>query len=166
MRAIRRHDWSPRVELLPLIDVVFLLLTFFIYSLIMMVRAEILPVRLTTLTTGAQAEPAKIAAITIDAAGGLYLNREPIEPEQLDERLAKIAASDEPPKLFLAMEAHPPTEAGADPPPIAVVDRGPLLIRLIEQIRAAGIEDFAIVGQPQDKPPTNADDKRRSANDE
>ena len=52
MRSIRRHDLAPRVEMMPLIDVVFLLLTFFIYSFVMMVRAEVLPVVLTPLGTG------------------------------------------------------------------------------------------------------------------
>ena len=140
MRAIRRHDLSPRVELLPLINVVFLLLTFFIYSLVVMVRVEVLPVQLTTLTTGQQAKSAKIAAITIDAAGRLYMNREPVEMEQLDQQLRAYAEAEDRPQLFLAMEAADPSA------PSEAVDRGPILLRLIEQVRAAGIEDFRIVG--------------------
>ena len=91
MRAVRRHDLSPRVESMPLIDVIFLLLTFFISSMVTMVRAEILPVQLQTLTTGQAAEPAAILAVTIDARGGLYLNRSPIESEQLDKKLNEAA---------------------------------------------------------------------------
>ncbi|HEX7009567.1 MAG TPA: biopolymer transporter ExbD [Phycisphaeraceae bacterium] len=147
MIPIRRHDLSPRVELLPLLDVVFLLLTFFIYSLVMMVRAEVLPVRLVPVNTGERVQqPADLAAITIDQAGRCYLNRELIEPADLDERLAQLALRAPPPKLFIALEQAGPGQE--------MVDRGPVLIDLVSRIRKAGIEDFAIVGEPQGRQPT------------
>ena len=37
MQVIRRNDHAARIEMLPLIDVIFLLLTFFIYSMVLMV---------------------------------------------------------------------------------------------------------------------------------
>jgi biopolymer transport protein ExbD len=141
MRAVRRHDLSPRIEIMPLIDVIFLLLTFFIYSMVTMVRAEILPVQLQTLTTGQAAEPTAILAITIDARGELYLNRAPITPDELDKKLNEVADLEDPPKLFLALEDTPAIGGGG-----AMVDRGPLLIGLIERVRRAGLEDFNIVG--------------------
>ena len=148
MRHVRRHDLSPRIEIMPLIDVIFLLLTFFIYSLMTMVKAEILPVQLQTLTTGRSAEPASILAITIDAQGGLYLNRDLVTPEQLDEKLNEIAGLDDPPTLFLALEDVLLTE-GERPelPPGAGIDRGPLLISLIDRVRRAGLTEFNIVGE-------------------
>jgi biopolymer transport protein ExbD len=156
MFTVRRHDLSPRVEMTPLIDVIFLLLTFFIYSLVMMVRAELLPVTLTTLTTGeSAAQEAEVLAITIDRRGQLHLNRQPIEPGQLDKHLKKIAAQTPRPKLFLAMEADTPHDSSADATdqsdvaPTATVDRGPLLIHLIDRVRDSGINDFNIVGEPE-----------------
>lgn len=136
---------------MPLIDVIFLLLTFFIYSLVTMVRAEILPVQLQTLTTGRAADPTAIIAITIDARGGFYLNREPVTPVQLDEKLNEVAQLDDPPKLFLALEDTLTPDVGdstAEQPQEArvTVDRGPMLIGLIERVRRAGLEDFNIVG--------------------
>ena len=41
MRPLRRSEHETRVEMMPLIDVVFLLLTFFIYAMVLMVRAEV-----------------------------------------------------------------------------------------------------------------------------
>ncbi len=152
MRTVRRHDLSPRVEIMPLIDVIFLLLTFFIYSRVTMVQADILPVQLQTLTTGEAAKPASIVAVTIDARGGLYLNRIPIDDERLDQRLSEIAQLEEKPKLFLALEDTVSLSPGRESQPgaadgsVGVVDRGPLLIGLIERVRQAGIEDFNIVG--------------------
>ena len=137
METIRRNDLSPRIELIPLIDVIFLLLTFFIYSLLVMVRADILPVTLTNLDTGEQATPARIHAITIDDQGQLFFDRKLITFEELDIRLGELAQSKDGQTLYLAMQEQ------------GVTDRGPTLIRLIELVRAAGVTDFVIVGQPQ-----------------
>ncbi|MEX0654930.1 MAG: biopolymer transporter ExbD [Phycisphaeraceae bacterium] len=144
---LRRHDLAPRVEMLPMLDVIFLLLTFFIYSLLVMVRAEILPVQLVPVGTGEAAEAGTVEAITIDRAGQVYLNREPVADDALDARLAALAAMDEPPRLFLAMET---THAGEAAGPGTAVDRGPLLIELIQRVQGAGLYDFVIVGQPSD----------------
>ena len=144
MLRLRRHDHTARVELLPLIDVVFLLLTFFIYSLVLTVQAQVLPVQLTGIASGDPAEPGRVDAITIDRAGQLYFNREPVSGEELDARLASIAEADEQVMLFVAMED---AEGEAGEVAGAGVDRGPVLVALIERIERAGVTDFAIVGR-------------------
>lgn len=145
MLRVRRTDLSPRVEMTPLIDVIFLLLTFFIYSMVVMVQAEVLPVALTPVATGesAEADDNRIVVITMDRSGALYLDREPIESEALDARLRELAEADPPPRLFVAMEATPEGDIAS---PLPGVDRGPLLISLIERLRAVGLTDFSIVG--------------------
>ena len=125
----------------PLIDVIFLLLTFFIYSLVVMVRAEILPVTLTSVSTGEQGQDAEVVAITIDKAGTFYLNRQVIGSAELDVKLTEMAQGETLPRLFLAMEVDDPQVDAAQR-----VDRGPLLIGLIDQVRQKGITDFSIVG--------------------
>ncbi len=135
MRAIRRTDHAPRVEMLPLIDVIFLLLTFFIYSLVLMVQAQILPVELSPLSSGQSAKPADIQAITVDREGLIYLNRQPIAVDAIDAKLAELASLDPQPTLYLALESQ------------GDVDRGPLLLNLIEMVRGAGLERFVLVGQ-------------------
>ena len=135
--------------MVPLIDVIFLLLTFFIYSLMMMVQAEILPIQLSPLATGEPAEPAFIGAITIDRVGRLYLNRQPLGEQELDVRLREMARMDQPPKLFVAMEVE--QDLAGEERGVATVDRGPLLISLIERVRGAGLTDFNIVGQPRNR---------------
>ncbi|HIB02032.1 MAG TPA: hypothetical protein EYO31_09310 [Phycisphaerales bacterium] len=66
MRPIRRTDYDTRIEMMPLIDVIFLLLTFFIYAMVLMVRAEILPVPLESYISGTTAEPRQTISVTID----------------------------------------------------------------------------------------------------
>ncbi|MFW6060672.1 MAG: ExbD/TolR family protein [Phycisphaeraceae bacterium] len=146
MYRVRRHDLSPRVELLPMIDVIFLLLTFFIYSMVVLVRPQLLPVQLVPVGEGESAEPGQVQAITLDGQGRLHLNREPVTAAALDERLRAWARQESPPRLFLAVEQNPGASA-------ATIDRAPMLIRLIERVRSAGIEDFAVVGPPPDGAP-------------
>jgi len=157
MRRVRRSSELARVEMMPLIDVVFLLLTFFIYSLMVTVQAEVLPVNMAPVGTGEAAEPQEIMAITIDAAGGFYFDRAPIASDALDDRLEALAARPEPerPALFVAMEeslAAPGEDgetAAAARDERRAVDRGPMLIKLISKLRSAGIENFSFIGDPE-----------------
>lgn len=148
MLRVRRTDLSPRVEMTPLIDVIFLLLTFFIYSMLVMVQAEVLPVALTPVTTGesAEADDNRIVAITMDRSGAVYVDREPVDADALDERLKELSETDPPPRLFVAMEAAAENDPADTAESTRGVDRGPLLIGLIERLRAAGLTDFSIVG--------------------
>jgi len=136
MRRIRRNDWAPRVEMTAMIDVIFLLLTFFIYCMIMMIRADVLPVRLTPISTGNAATPEKIEAITIDKSGSLFFNRQKVAYDELDARLSALAKDGSHGRIYVALEAE-----GAS-------DRGPVLLNMIERLRAAGINDFVFVGAP------------------
>ncbi len=138
MLRIRREEIAPRLEMTPMIDVIFLLLTFFIYSLAMMISAQVLPVTLTTVTAGSAGgttQPGQVQAITIDRQGSLFFNREPVDMSALNTRLRELSQRPDQPTVYLAMEAQGTT------------DRGPMLLQLIDQVRSAGINRFVIVGQ-------------------
>ena len=161
----------------PLIDVVFLLLTFFILSMLVTVRADVLPVQLSPVGTGEQAEPGRsITAITIDARGDFYLDREPVTEQELDQRMAEWAETpaDERPRIFVALEeslqqaeqdrsgeardadaaddevdadeADADADAGDNAPAAVTADRGPIVLRLIERLRRAGLTDVSFIG--------------------
>jgi biopolymer transport protein ExbD len=136
MRKIRRNHYEPKVEMAAMIDVIFLLLTFFVYCMVMMVNAEVLPVNLTGIGAGQKAPSGKIEAITIDKDGKLYWNRVLLEGTDLDAKLKAFTEDPAKPKLFLAMEAE------------GNKDRGPLLLGMIERLTNAGVKDFVVVGQP------------------
>ncbi|MDH3583096.1 MAG: biopolymer transporter ExbD [Phycisphaerae bacterium] len=125
------------MEMTPLLDIIFLLLTFFIYSMVLTVRAQILPVALPSIAAGQTTGETAIAGITVDRAGQLYLNQEPVSAVVLEERLRQTRERPKPPAVFLALEA----EGGG-------VDRGPIFVSLIDMLRRLGIEDFHIVGAP------------------
>ena len=124
-----------------MIDVIFLLLTFFIYSLIFMVRAEVLPIQLIPLAGAERATARELHVLTLDRRGRLFLDRQPVDDMTLNQRLRQLAlqprTADQSPRLYLAVEA----KAGE-------IDRGPIFVELLDRVRAAGITDFAIVGPP------------------
>ncbi len=122
--------------MMPLIDVIFLLLTFFMYSMLVMDYSQVLPVSLVSVGTGQRPENPVIQAVTIDRAGSYFVNREPVDDAQLTAYLDGLAADPAEPMLYLSIEAQ------------GDVDRGPLFIDLLERVRQAGITNFAIVGQP------------------
>jgi biopolymer transport protein ExbD len=136
MRAIRRPQYETRIEIMPLIDVIFLLLTFFIYAMVLMVRAELLPVEMHAFASG---EPAKVppaVAITIDRNGGLFFNREPIPMTTVLERLNAIKATDPETVIYVAAEAT------------GTMDRLPTFLNLYDQLAHAGL-NIKLVGSPK-----------------
>ena len=74
MRPVRRYDHSPRVELMPLIDVVFLLLTFFIYAMVVMVELKSAGVALVSVQGASDAVDEEIVLLEVDANGGVLLD--------------------------------------------------------------------------------------------
>ncbi|WP_428388375.1 ExbD/TolR family protein [Mucisphaera sp.] len=135
-------DLRPRTDLVPLIDVVFLLLTFFIYAMTTMVRADLLPVELTPVQQGQAANTPPMIAITIDHEGNLFLDRQPVALDDLRTTLEAIIPEDQRANVFVALE-EAPNQSTAD-----TIDRAPILLRTIEQLRAAGMDEVAVVGAP------------------
>jgi biopolymer transport protein ExbD len=75
-----------RIEMVPLIDVVFLLLVFFTYAMLSMIVPRGVKVRLPAVggAEGAAREP---VAVTIGRGGELWVDREPVEIEALVGRV-------------------------------------------------------------------------------
>ncbi len=78
---------GPRVEMLPLIDIVFLLLVFFIYAMLSMAVHRALPIALPK-SGMAEVDNRPMTAITITQAGRVYLDKQPVELPELEEILA------------------------------------------------------------------------------
>ena len=137
MLTLRRPQHEARVEIMPLIDVIFLLLTFFIYAMVLMVRAELLPVEMHAFTSGEPARLPPAVAITIDRTGSLFLNREPIAMDGVLERLAAIKAEDPETVIYVAAEAT------------GNQDRLPVFLTLYDRLVNAGL-DITLVGRPKE----------------
>lgn len=126
---------------MPLIDVIFLLLTFFIYQMVVMRPVDTLGFTMTEVAGGQRSIGGQLDVLSLDGDGAIHLNREPIAPGALDERLRQFAANPAEPTLYITLEAD------------GRMDRGPQLLDLLQRVQAAGITRTAIVGTPDHRPP-------------
>ncbi len=137
MLTLRRTENEPRIEIMPMIDVIFLLLTFFIYAMVLMVRAELLPLQLPEFASGEPATIPPAVTISIDHQGRLFLDREPITVDEVVGRLRKIKDEDPETVIFLAAQER------------GTVDRLPLFLELYDELAFAGLE-IKLVGRPSE----------------
>ncbi len=129
---------------MPLVDVVFLLLTFFVFALVLMVRADVLGVTLPEFGAGQAVQRESVMTISIDEQGGLRLDGEPIELESLAAavRAALEARVGSPPRVVIAADQR--SASGA-------------LLGALDALTAAGVPDVSIMGRPRGASPTPTD---------
>lgn len=89
MRLADEPEAPLAINVVPLIDVLFALLTFFMISTLSLTRSEGLQVNLPQAST-AKAQPSTPITVTINAQGQLALNRKPIRPEALDGEIRQL----------------------------------------------------------------------------
>jgi biopolymer transport protein ExbD len=77
-----------RIELIPLVDIIFLLLVFFIYSMLSMAVYRGIPVVLPKAQT-VEAAKERAVFITIDKGGRVFVDQKPIQRGELLERLRR-----------------------------------------------------------------------------
>lgn len=128
---------------MPLLDVVFLLLTFFIYAMAVMVRVEALEVGLSPVAGEGGPGAAVEHVLRIETTGQLSYNDQPLEPEALPPLFDTLANDDAQPRLFVALAEN--SGPDNDTP---TVDRSLVLWRILQAIEAAGLHNVAIVGRP------------------
>lgn len=75
-----------RIEILPLIDVIFCILTFFILASVVLTRQSGINVDLPSAETGTT-QMREMIIVSVDPVGQLYLEQQPISREQLTEAL-------------------------------------------------------------------------------
>ncbi|MBU0769771.1 MAG: biopolymer transporter ExbD [Proteobacteria bacterium] len=117
-----------RIEMLPLIDIVFLLLVFFIYAMLSMAVHRGLPVLLPT-SSSAKIDKELLLSITVKSNGTVYVDKDQINLDDLESFLKAKTISD--------------TEIGI----LLFADRSlsyQYLFRVLDQIRTAGIHRISL----------------------
>ena len=117
----------------PLIDVIFLLLIYFIFVLVVMVRADVLDVRLPTLSAGTPAERGVAITIALDREGRLFVNGVETPREGVVARVRELRAESPGAKLFIAAD-----EGG----------RTGDVLTLIDLLASEGLGEFQLLGTP------------------
>lgn len=124
---------SPRIEMLPLIDVVFLLLVVFIYAMLAMAVHRGLPV---ALPESAAAEPETDALITISitATGDIFVDRAPVALAELQGTLAQLAQEEKQRGVLLFADRQLPYQA---------------LFQVLDRVRQAGLHRISLQADPE-----------------
>ena len=89
MRLREEPDLPPRINILPMIDVIFAILVFFIVSSLYLTRSEGLPVNLPRAST-TEVQKTEQIAISLDSAGKLTINSQPVQMNELKAEIEKL----------------------------------------------------------------------------
>ncbi|WCJ58168.1 biopolymer transporter ExbD [Fontisphaera persica] len=95
-----------RIEVIPLIDIIFFLLATFLMLSLSMVKHRGLPVNLPMASTAVPQERKPQAVVTITGGGKLYYNQEPVERDQLSARLRLLQAEHANPAILISGDAQ------------------------------------------------------------
>ncbi|MEN9207305.1 MAG: biopolymer transporter ExbD [Gloeomargarita sp. GMQP_bins_69] len=101
------HDTPPEVNLVPMIDVVFSVLAFFILASIFLTRAEGLEVQLPQAAT-TRAQKLQTVTLTLTHEGALFLQGQPLTLQALSSRLRTLQRPDERLVVLLRADARVP----------------------------------------------------------
>ena len=123
----------PRIEMLPLIDIVFLLLVFFIFAMLSMAVHRSLPVVLPVSST-APIDTALHVTVTIKSDGTLYLDKKRVSRDDLQTLLlaeAEKALADNTKSVAVTLFADKDISYQE-------------LYRILDVIRVSGISDVSL----------------------
>lgn len=138
MVSLRRGQHETRLEIMPLIDVIFLLLTFFIYAMVLMVRLDIVPMEVANFESDQAAEPVPAISISIDVDAQLFVGNETVEGVDEAVRLARNAYDQDDRTRIYVQVAKAQGE----------VDRLPIYMELRDRLMTAGLS-VSIVSQAE-----------------
>ncbi|GAB4243301.1 MAG: biopolymer transporter ExbD [Stanieria sp.] len=91
MRLPNESEEQFEINIVPMIDVIFSILAFFIISTLFLSRSQSLPVNLPSAQTAESKQPEQIN-ITIEADGDMFIDRQPIKLEALKGALTEKIA--------------------------------------------------------------------------
>lgn len=87
-----------RIEIIPLIDVIFFLLATFVLFTLSLNRTQSIPL---TLPSTGDGEPSEVVNLQVSGDGVLYWNTQEIRMDELPIRIAALKAQDADPKVMI-----------------------------------------------------------------
>lgn len=125
---------SARIELIPLIDIIFLLLVFFIYSMLSMVVYRGIPIVLPAADT-IESEKGEALVITIDRGGNIFVDKEPTTGDELLSDLKKQQAAS--PDKTAIISGHRESSYR-------------IFVDVLDKVRLAGFKRVSIEAKPKE----------------
>ena len=136
MKITLRHTKRARIEMLPMIDIVFLLLVFFIYAMLSMAVHRGLPVNLPTSKT-AKIDKKLVLAVTINADGSIFVDKEPVALDRLTAVLQAKAKGQLQPGVLLFADRNLTYQH---------------LFEVLDRIRQAGMNRISLQAEVNESP--------------
>lgn len=127
----KRHA---RIEIIPLIDIMFFLLATFVMVSLSMVKNRGIAVVLPTANTGAPQEHSDHIVISIAETGQLYLDKNELSREQLSQELRRLKSENEEVRVFINGDQNA---------------RLGLAIEVLDEARKLGISKVAFETRPK-----------------
>ncbi len=119
-----------RIEIIPLIDIIFFLLATFVMVSLSMVHNAGISVNLPTAATSMSQEPQKaIVTISVNEGGSIYLDKEMLSFESMSARLKQMKAQD--PNLKVLINGDEKADFGK-------------AITILDEVRRLGITKVSI----------------------
>lgn len=135
---LRRHgERQIRIEMTPFMDVMFLLLVFFIYAMLSMSVHRAMPVKLPS-SSAASVTREVFLSLTVTADGRVSLDGIPVSLEELTPAVAKAAASMKEPAVDLFAAREVSYQA---------------LFRVMDRVTAAGIHRVSLQAAGEEPAP-------------
>ncbi len=133
MKINVRTNKKVRIEMLPLIDIVFLLLVFFIYAMLSMAVHRGLPVLLPT-SSSAKIDKQLVLSVTVKSDRTIYIDKERVPFDDLASVLRTKTASASEPGVLLFADRNLPYQQ---------------LFQVLDQIRMAGIQRISLQAEAE-----------------
>jgi biopolymer transport protein ExbD len=136
MKIKLRDPRRVRIEMVPMIDCVFLLLVFFIYAMLSMAVHRGLPVNLPASKT-VKIDKKLVLAVTIRADGSIFVDKEPVELDRVTSVLQAKAKGIEQPGVLLFADRNLTYQ---------------VLFEVLDQIRKAGLNRISLQAELDGSP--------------
>jgi biopolymer transport protein ExbD len=135
MRIPRKEQPRARIEIIPMIDVIFFLLVFFMVSTLSMTINRGLPVNLPT-AASSQKDLRENLNLTLMQDGTIFLNKEPITLQDLGPRVKTALAAE--PELMVILNADGDVRHQA-------------VVEAMDELRLVGVARLAIAVKSDQK---------------
>src|SRR5688572_18453960 len=119
------QDHEARIEIIPLIDIMFFLLAAFMLVSLSMVNLKSVKVNLPTATTATAETTKDFVNLSIDSTGAIFFDKQPVAPNELAQRLSSLRASSENVRVFISGDREA---------------RHGDVIRVLDLVRSTGID--------------------------
>ena len=123
INSLKSED-KPMLMIIPMIDIIFFLLVFFMMSMLTMVTQKTIALNLPK-TTVAKVDTTKTVPVSVTKDGQIYVEQDPVSLEELSSRLAALKTGDE--KLTVVLRGDTDVNYGA-------------VVSVMDVIRLSGIE--------------------------